>query len=193
VILSVRGRRAASREQAGGDSRTWRGWLGIGVVGVLSVAYAPTYYRWVRHNAYHAEDDAAMARAGMALRSLTDPRTSIAVDWAGAIPYFSGRPAVDLLGKCDPHVARTRSRGDFYPGHSKWDYGHSIGRLRPELIIQTRFMTSADREYVQGLGYELLPNGIHVLGGATGLDRDGLARLPLPGTALGVAHAGPGR
>jgi hypothetical protein len=37
----------------------------------------------------------------------------IAVIWAGAIPYFSRRPAIDLLGKSDPVIAALRPRLGF--------------------------------------------------------------------------------
>ena len=43
---------------------------------------------------------------------------------------------VDLLGKNDRVVATGPHRGDFVPGHTKWDYAHSIGDLRPDLVVQ---------------------------------------------------------
>ena len=108
-------------------------------VGVLSLVVAlnlvPARY-WVAKNGYHVADDADAARRGLELRAETAETTTIAVVWAGAIPYFSHRPAVDLLGKSDTVVARLPARRPFFPGHSKWDYSYSIGKLRPDVIAQ---------------------------------------------------------
>lgn len=75
------------------------------------------------------------------IRSLTRPEARVAVLAAGTIGYFLDRPLVDLLGKNDAHVARLpMHRLDypvwrrFYPGHLKWDYGYSIGELRPDVV-----------------------------------------------------------
>jgi hypothetical protein len=86
--------------------------------------------------------DIQMVRAGLALQRTTDPHAVVAVTWAGAIPYFSERPAIDLLGKVDRHVAREPMHlpvGEdrwtrFIPGHLKWDYSYSIALLRPDVI-----------------------------------------------------------
>ena len=49
---------------------------------------------------------------------------------------------IDLLGKNDRHVARSPAhldggqRGRWVPGHTKWDYGYSLGQLRPDLTVE---------------------------------------------------------
>ena len=77
------------------------------------------------------------------MRELTDPKARVAVTWAGALPYFADRESIDILGKNDPVIAhqpmRLTARGlarwvAFHPGHLKWDYDHSIGRLQPDII-----------------------------------------------------------
>jgi len=86
--------------------------------------------------------DSNAVRAALAIREVTDPSAVIAVSWAGAIPYFSERPAIDLLGKMDPKVARQPMHvpvggpawAAFVPGHLKWDYAYPIGELKPDLI-----------------------------------------------------------
>ncbi len=79
------------------------------------------------------------------LRHMTTPAATIVVTRAGTIPYFSGRPSIDLLGKTDRHVAhenmRTYAVGwhkfiEFRPGHMKFDYSYSIGQLQPDVIVQ---------------------------------------------------------
>jgi hypothetical protein len=92
---------------------------------------------WRRANAPEVKADATMARYGLAIREVTAEKASVAVVWAGAIPYFSRRPAVDMLGKSDPVIARGPSHPiGFTPGHTKWNYRHSVRRLQPDLIAQ---------------------------------------------------------
>jgi len=110
------------------------------VIGVAGVAM----HGWVHTSGDHVHDDQREARLGDELRRVTDTRATIAVTWAGAVPYFSHRHTIDLLGKADPVIARSRPHpGGFYPGHTKWDYGYSIGRLRPDVV--TFVLRGADR------------------------------------------------
>lgn len=83
-------------------------------------------------------------RQALLVRSLTDKDASIAVVWAGALPYFAQRRAIDLLGKSDEKIAKEpmrlnselgRTHG-FWPGHLKWDYAYSIGQLKPDVVMQ---------------------------------------------------------
>lgn len=86
-----------------------------------------------------------MVRMALALREMTTEEATIAVVWAGIIPYFSDRFAIDMLGKNDKVVAREPARRPegvhpllaFYPGHNKWKYSYSIGELRPDIIAQS--------------------------------------------------------
>lgn len=101
---------------------------------------------------------------GRALEAAVPPNASIALYWAGTIPYFSGHRYIDILGKSDRVIARgpmhrfeampdffryNNFLGNkytfFYPGHLKWDYTHSIGKLRPDVILQ---LWSADRAVI---------------------------------------------
>lgn len=81
---------------------------------------------------------------GLMIKEMTTEQASVAVVTAGAIPYFSERPAIDLMGKSDPVIAHQKMRVNlsrygivnFRPGHSKWDYAYSIGELKPDVIAQ---------------------------------------------------------
>jgi hypothetical protein len=85
-------------------------------------------------------------REALLLSNLTDEHAVIAVTWAGALPYFVDRNAVDILGKTDGVVAREKVRilswpgksilSGFLPGHMKWDYPHSFSSLNPDVIAQ---------------------------------------------------------
>jgi hypothetical protein len=109
---------------------------------------------WRRDNGPHIADDANMTKYALQIKSATLPSASIAVVWAGAISYFSQRPAVDLLGRSDEVIARRSSRPiPFYPGHTKWDYEYSIGRLKPDLIAQLWRERPADLELIARFGY----------------------------------------
>ncbi len=100
--------------------------------------------RWLLlERPYQVEQNERNVRIAVALRELTRPEARIGVVWGGAIPYFSGRHAIDLLGKCDRRLGRQQSRtptglrgfGQYVPGHTKYDYAYSVGELRPDLIV----------------------------------------------------------
>lgn len=87
------------------------------------------------------EGNKEATRIALAVRKVTTPEASIAVVTAGAIPYFTERPAIDLLGKNDAYIARLpahrpRSLDEVRPGHMKWNYDYSIGQLKPDMILQ---------------------------------------------------------
>jgi arabinofuranosyltransferase len=73
----------------------------------------------------------------LAVRRLADPDAVMAVSAAGAVPYFSGLRCVDLLGKCDPHVARLPANPLIHwAGHNKSDFAYSLKTYKPDLVIQ---------------------------------------------------------
>ena len=92
----------------------------------------------------HVENNMGMVERALILRQITKADASVAVTWAGIIPYFSERHVVDILGKTDAYVAHLpmrRTEGAakltyFHPGHLKWDYAHSIGELAPDAVLQ---------------------------------------------------------
>jgi hypothetical protein len=92
----------------------------------------------------HVENNKAMVERALLIKEITSPEASIAVTWAGAIPYFSERKTVDILGKTDKTIARIDMRKSsgkdrfkyFLPGHLKYDYSYSVGQLQPDAILQ---------------------------------------------------------
>ncbi len=92
----------------------------------------------------HYVDNENMIRRARLVTKITEPNATIAVTWAGAIPYFANRHTVDLLGKNDHTIARQASKPDlisgrfpeFLPGHMKRDYDYSLGKLKPDVIVQ---------------------------------------------------------
>jgi len=71
------------------------------------------------------------------MRDTTEVEASIATIWAGVPAYYSHRTMLDLLGKNDTFIATSTPHGAFFPGHNKWDYDYSIGKLQPDVIFQT--------------------------------------------------------
>ncbi|MEX2160770.1 MAG: hypothetical protein WD751_02555 [Anaerolineales bacterium] len=101
--------------------------------------------KWtLREKPVFTESVERYALMGLSLRSVTTEDATIAVVTAGNIPYFSERPAIDLLGKNDPVIAHGPARinsslfepGNYRPGHNKWDYAYSIGVLQPDVVAQ---------------------------------------------------------
>jgi hypothetical protein len=131
---------------------------------------------WLSHNASYVEDDTWATRYGLALRAATADNATIAVTWAGAIPYFSHRPTIDLLGKSDPVIA-TRKRQptvDFNPGHDKWDYDYSVGRLQPDVVAQLWHANPTELRAIESRGYTRLAPWVFARADSTRIDRAAL-------------------
>lgn len=93
---------------------------------------------------------------GVALGEVTAPDASIAVVWAGAPIYYSRRTGVDLLGKMDPVIAHGphHEGAPMYPGHDKYDFDHSIGALRPDVVAQYAWFTDDTVDHLLAWGYQ---------------------------------------
>lgn len=77
----------------------------------------------------------ANSMIGLLVRANTAQDALIAHFWAGSAAYFSERRGLDLLGKCDPVIARQEAKaGLMKPGHNKYDFAHSLA-LQPDVIV----------------------------------------------------------
>lgn len=77
---------------------------------------------------------------------VSQPDATVAVTWAGIIPYFAGRYCIDLLGKNDRRIAHEAAHipehtglfdiplRELKPGHLKWDFNYTYGELKPDVI-----------------------------------------------------------
>jgi len=101
-----------------------------------------------------------MVALGEALREQAPLDAKVAVVWAGALPYFSRLYAIDLLGKSDKVIARSPPH-NMNSGHNKWDYAHSIGVLKPDIIVELFRPRARDVELVTKLGYSRRANGMY--------------------------------
>lgn len=124
--------------------------------------YTP-YSRWLDDGYEEQRAHAINTRMGLILRAGTAPDALIVVYWAGAIPYFSQRPTIDLLGKNDRVIARQPAKNpNGIPGHTKWDYHHSFGDGRPNVVAQLWRRWKEDYDLLAEAGYMALPSGIYV-------------------------------
>ncbi len=151
------------------------GLLLVGILGANQLAWRS----WWVHNAPYVDLDKLWARDGFRYRRATKPNAVIAFGAAGSPAYFSDRPAIDLLGKSDKHIAHMAPATTvFRPGHNKFDAKYSIN-LRPDLV--------------QGPVIGAPPTGYHVAAGGE-LVRNDTRRVneaKLARTALGSWTGGP--
>lgn len=170
AILAALGLEAA----VGAERR--RSCLALGVALLLFV-HGADFSSYFRNGYAHAREERIVGRLGLHLRATTLPQARIAVVWAGAIPYFAERFAIDLLGKNDPLIAREPARvPEHLPGHNKWDYAYSIGKLRPTVVESLWMPTAADGPWLESIGYRQLRNGLWIDESQRALLLPGIAR-----------------
>ncbi len=77
-------------------------------------------------------------KVGLWLRSQPPKGALIAVNHAGAVPYYSDLPAIDMAGLSDKHIARV-------PGlrHYKWDPDYVLKRKPVYIVLNTRVEPTA--------------------------------------------------
>jgi hypothetical protein len=144
------------------------GWIAQAATVALCIGLAwwpvngANFARWFESGAAVVEKDHGLARRGLRIRERTPEDTVIGVLAAGAVPYFSGRRAIDLLGRSDPVIARSPpiDAGIFFPGHSKWDYEHSVVELHPDLIVGIGIWSKKDRLLLERSGYVKAPRSL---------------------------------
>lgn len=120
-------------------------WLGSNAVPIIG--------QWLPVGGVAVPADNAWARLGVVLDRTTSADASLAVVAAGNVSYFSHRRTEDILGKNDRVIARMEPRDEFLPGHDRWDYRHTAGVLRPDVLVMLWSPTRSDYEYLYRLGY----------------------------------------
>lgn len=112
--------------------------------GAMAAILAMPPSAWALHVEFlYGLDDAGLAylegnmRLGRFLGQTRPPDTRIAVAAAGAIPYYSGLPTIDMYGLNDRHIAHgpfPKVRGGRI---MKWDNAYVLSQ-RPDLIVINR-------------------------------------------------------
>jgi hypothetical protein len=92
---------------------------------------------------YTAVENEISINTAIALNDLTTEKATVGVTSAGTIPYYTGKTAIDFLGKNDPYIARlspdVSGRAAWngmgsVPGHNKYDLNYSIKTLKPTYV-----------------------------------------------------------
>ena len=102
---------------------------------------------------FQMEEDKNNILLALKIKEITTTDAKIAVGWAGAPPYFSDRLSIDLLGKNDAYIAHQKAKGGwgglFDPGHNKYDWGYSIGELKPDMVLdfEERWYNKQELQY----------------------------------------------
>lgn len=77
-----------------------------------------------------------LAQAGLDLKLACSSEARIAVFIAGVIPYFSELESIDMLGKCDRHIARAEPLAPGLPaGHDRVDYDYVLASAPDALFV----------------------------------------------------------
>jgi hypothetical protein len=112
-------------------------WRIAGIATVLVAVGTGTTWLGELHGMVQFNDNAGVEtqrkQCGRWLLRHVPSSTVIAVGPAGAIPYYSQLPSIDMWGLTDPHIARVPRTG-FAPGHDRIDLQYVLGR-QPQLII----------------------------------------------------------
>jgi hypothetical protein len=162
--------------------------------GLNSVTSLPCASLMLIDPPYSFELSVASVSQALQIIQTTDPDARIMVGGAGALPYFSDRFSIELLGKTDRVIAHEEWKRivpgpvwqSFIPGHFKWDYSHSIGQMKPDLILDLLFWDEAGAQpYLQD--YTRL-NNYYVRNGTTHVHPAAMAR-PLAGQGLETFRA----
>lgn len=184
AVLAVGGAALAVINRSASAEARWRERLGrqgpslatglllVGILGANQLAWRS----WLVHNAPDADLDKYWAREGFRYRRATDPKAVIAVFAAGSLAYFSERPAIDLLGKSDKHIARMPPATKvFRPGHDKYDLEYSINHLRPDLVAIPFLLDPEFLRNASHWGYHLAAEGELVRNDSRRVDETKLA------------------
>lgn len=169
AALLVHGRRARDP-----SSPPRAGALAAALLVVVVAGLHPVLNWW--HDPQLTEED--LAREGWAIEQATDRDAVVAVWLAGIEPYLAERPAVDLYGKSDRHIARLPpATDDFHPGHTKHDLTWSLRTYRPDLVqMPGGFGGDRERGLLEDEGYEPLAGSLWVRSDSTRVDREALRR-----------------
>lgn len=121
---------------------------------------------------YQTEYNQANVNSAIAINQLTTDNSTIGVFWAGSIPYYSGRKAIDFLGKSDRYIAQlppdisgSVSWGGMtsVPGHNKYDLNYSIKTMKPTFIQGFQWGSQNLSEWVDNNYVKVEYNGVNLI------------------------------
>jgi len=147
VLAAAGGARAAVAAAAAAGKRAQprviAAWIGL-----AAAAFVSANARFAGEIAgveppFQADRNKDSVQRALALSRVLRPEATIAVFYAGAVPYLTGMRAIDVLGKMDPYVSHLpQTVGpalhafgmSTLPGHNKFDLVHSIEDTQPDYV-----------------------------------------------------------
>jgi arabinofuranosyltransferase len=122
-------------------------------------------FNWLYHKeilltrpAASVESNHYNVNVALALCDITTSKATVGLTWGGTIPYYTGRRAIDFLGKSDKYIASLPAdmSGKYsilgmnsVPGHNKYDLDYSIVKLKPTYIQHPRYGIQNKEKYVR--------------------------------------------
>jgi hypothetical protein len=134
----AKGRRVHALQPRGARMLAYLTALAIVTVNFIFTPFIVFRERWFPLDFYRQRINAAVA-----LNAVTTGDARVAVLAAGVVPYYTGRPAHDMLGRADAHIASLPADlsgavawGGMLsvPGHNKYDLNYSIKELLPTYV-----------------------------------------------------------
>jgi arabinofuranosyltransferase len=111
------------------------GLLAASAIAVVVTFYWGTSTQVVNRFETYVETRQELQALGLWFRENTAPDDVIAVSAAGAVPYYSQRPAIDMYGLSDRHIARHgHVENTAAPAHKRYDAEYVLDR-RPDFIV----------------------------------------------------------
>ncbi|NUQ50414.1 MAG: hypothetical protein HUU27_10925, partial [Phycisphaerae bacterium] len=142
LVLAAQGALRATRLLIP-DARTALRMTAGGMFACLLAMHAVNWPRWLLIEPPDMTGDNRMnVRYHVALTRMADAQATVAVGYAGTLPYYSRRYCVDLYGKCEPHIARLPVTASDRPGHNKMDLPYVITQYQPDVILHAAFATT---------------------------------------------------
>jgi len=117
--------------------------ISLALIGLFSVNARFLPEISLRVKPFTTVDNEVNVNAAVVLNQVTTDDATVGVYWAGSVPYYTGRTAIDFLGKSDKHIAQLPPDmsgilkwGGMVspPGHSKYDLNYSIKTFEPTFV-----------------------------------------------------------
>lgn len=148
-----------------GITRIWR----TGTVGRITAwllvltSITLAFYDAIRHDDDPRQQPSRWEWAGAATgtwlgRAFAQQQPLLAVDAAGAVPFSSKLPCLDMLGLCDKTIARTPvSTETFIAGHNRGNGAYVLSR-RPDIVLFGVPPGSPQPRWLSGVQMEVEPS-----------------------------------
>jgi arabinofuranosyltransferase len=121
--------------------------------GLLAVGFTVVASTWIFHarmvptmRGAGLEYQQGNAELGRFIAGLDDPDLLVAVPSAGAIPYYSRAPAIDMYGLNDAHIARVPFPETGRGRLMKWDNAYVLDRAPDWIVINRGYFAAGDPE-----------------------------------------------